>query len=110
MKIKYKKTFTYIHIKKMYLRCICNFAIYILSNCVFLQLSQRITNILNRYTDLKDAHIPTLTNQHSFKVSQFHKTLKATFGQALIKLQVKIFIIKFKTISIKLILSVVVFE
>lgn len=53
-----------------------------------LELSQRqVTNILNRYTDLKDAHIPTLTNQHSFKVSQFHKTLKATFGQTLIKLQ-----------------------
>lgn len=51
------------------------------------ELSQRITNILNRYADLKDTHIPTLTNQHSFKVSQFHKTLKATFGKALMKLQ-----------------------
>lgn len=51
------------------------------------ELSQRITNILNRYADLKDAHIPTLTNQHSYKVSQFHRTLKATFGQTLIKLQ-----------------------
>lgn len=44
--------------------------------------------IINRYTDLKDAHIPTLTNQHSFKVTQFHKTLKGTCSQSLAALQV----------------------
>lgn len=48
----------------------------------------RVTNILNRYTDLKEKHIATLTNQHSHKVSQFHKTLKANFGQNLAALQV----------------------
>lgn len=49
----------------------------------------RVTNILNRYGDLKEKHIATLTNQHSHKVSQFHKTLKANFGQQLAALQVK---------------------
>lgn len=44
---------------------------------------------MNRYADLKDAHIPTLSNAHSYKVSQFHKTLKATFGKSLSTLQVK---------------------
>lgn len=48
----------------------------------------RVTNILNRYADLKEKHIATLTNQHSHKVSQFHKTLKANFGQNLAALQV----------------------
>jgi RISC-loading complex subunit TARBP2 len=47
----------------------------------------RVANILSRYADLKDAHIATLTNQHSYKVSQFHKTLKNTFGKTLAKLQ-----------------------
>lgn len=44
---------------------------------------------MNRYADLKDAHIPTLSNAHSYKVSQFHKTLKATFGKSLATLQVQ---------------------
>lgn len=44
--------------------------------------------IINRYADLKDAHIPTLTNHHSFKVAQFHKTMKATCSQSLAALQV----------------------
>jgi hypothetical protein len=52
----------------------------------------KITNISNRYADLKDAHIATLTNQSSHKVSQFHKTLKNTFGKSLAKLQVYFFI------------------
>lgn len=42
---------------------------------------------VSSYTDLKDAKIATLTNQHSYKVSQFHKTLKATYGKTLAKLQ-----------------------
>lgn len=45
---------------------------------------------MNRYADLKEKRISTLTNQHSYKVSQFHKTLKANCGQNLSKLQVSI--------------------
>lgn len=48
----------------------------------------RISNILSRYSELKEASIPTLTNQHSYKVSQFHKMLKSTYGKSLAKLQV----------------------
>lgn len=51
----------------------------------------KISNILRRYSDLKQAsfgNIPTLTNQHSFKVSQFHKLLKNSYGKSLSKLQV----------------------
>nr|AFX89033.1 loquacious [Mayetiola destructor] len=44
-------------------------------------------NNMNRYADLKEKRISTLTNQHSYKVSQFHKTLKANSGQILSKLQ-----------------------
>lgn len=44
--------------------------------------------VINRYADLKDANIPTLTNQHSYKVSQFHKTMKATCSRNLAMLQV----------------------
>ncbi|XP_055709685.1 interferon-inducible double-stranded RNA-dependent protein kinase activator A homolog B isoform X2 [Phlebotomus papatasi] len=51
------------------------------------EANEEINQKLNRYADLKDAHIPTLTNQHSFKVAQFHKSLKALFGKALTKLQ-----------------------
>uniref|UniRef100_A0A1L8DVH6 Putative staufen n=2 Tax=Nyssomyia neivai TaxID=330878 RepID=A0A1L8DVH6_9DIPT len=51
------------------------------------EATEEINQKLNRYVDLKDAHIPSLTNQHSFKVAQFHKSLKATFGKALSKLQ-----------------------
>ncbi|XP_059616747.1 RISC-loading complex subunit tarbp2 isoform X2 [Phlebotomus argentipes] len=51
------------------------------------EANEEINQKLNRYADLKDNHIPTLTNQHSFKVAQFHKSLKATFGKALSKLQ-----------------------
>lgn len=39
---------------------------------------------------MKEKHISTLTNQHSYKVSQFHKTLKANCGQNLSRLQVSI--------------------
>lgn len=52
----------------------------------------KISNILRRYSDLKQAsfgNIPTLTNQHSFKVSQFHKLLKNSYGKSLSKLQVR---------------------
>ncbi|XP_065356834.1 interferon-inducible double-stranded RNA-dependent protein kinase activator A homolog isoform X1 [Calliphora vicina] len=41
----------------------------------------------NYYGDLKDITVPTLTSQHSNKVSQFHKTLKNSTGKKLIKLQ-----------------------
>lgn len=44
--------------------------------------------LLSRYSELKEANIPTLTNQHSYKVSQFHKMLKNTYGKSLSKLQV----------------------
>lgn len=51
----------------------------------------KVTNILSRYSDLKDqsTHISTLTNQHSYKVSQFHKMLKNTYGKSLSQLQVE---------------------
>ena len=39
------------------------------------------------YGDLKDISVPTLTSQHSSKVSQFHKTLKNSTGKKLLKLQ-----------------------
>lgn len=45
---------------------------------------------MSRYADLKEKRISTLTNQHSYKVSQFHKTLKANSGQNLSKLQVSV--------------------
>jgi hypothetical protein len=51
-------------------------------------MKMRIANIFSRYMDLKEANIPTLTNQHSYKVSQFHKMLKNVYGQSLAKLQV----------------------
>ncbi|XP_070496388.1 protein Loquacious isoform X2 [Chironomus tepperi] len=35
----------------------------------------------------EEANIPTLTNQHSYKVSQFHKMLKNMYGKSLAKLQ-----------------------
>ncbi|KAH8263878.1 hypothetical protein KR038_008804 [Drosophila bunnanda] len=41
----------------------------------------------NYYGDLKDISVPTLTTQHSNKVSQFHKTLKNATGKKLLKLQ-----------------------
>ncbi|XP_017047850.1 interferon-inducible double-stranded RNA-dependent protein kinase activator A homolog isoform X2 [Drosophila ficusphila] len=39
------------------------------------------------YGELKDISVPTLTTQHSNKVSQFHKTLKNATGKKLLKLQ-----------------------
>jgi len=42
----------------------------------------------NYYGELKDISVPTLTTQHSNKVSQFHKTLKNATGKKLLKLQV----------------------
>lgn len=57
---------------------------------------------MNRYADLKEKRISTLTNQHSYKVSQFHKTLKANSGQNLSKLQVSLAIRwHLSTISLK---------
>ncbi|XP_018783261.1 PREDICTED: interferon-inducible double-stranded RNA-dependent protein kinase activator A homolog B isoform X1 [Bactrocera latifrons] len=44
-------------------------------------------NCSNYYGDLKDITVPTLTSQHSNKVSQFHKTLKNATGKKLLKLQ-----------------------
>lgn len=49
-------------------------------------LQPRISD--NYYGDLKDITVPTLTTQHSNKVSQFHKTLKNATGKKLLKLQV----------------------
>ncbi|XP_037909766.1 interferon-inducible double-stranded RNA-dependent protein kinase activator A homolog isoform X2 [Hermetia illucens] len=43
--------------------------------------------VLNRYADLKEAHIQVLTDAYSHKVAQFHKTLKASTGEKLSKLQ-----------------------
>ncbi|XP_075149726.1 double-stranded RNA-binding domain-containing protein loquacious isoform X3 [Haematobia irritans] len=42
----------------------------------------------NYYGDLKDITVPTITSQHSAKVSQFHKTLKNSTGKKLHKLQI----------------------
>lgn len=55
-----------------------------------LTTQMKISNILRRYSELKEGfgNIPTLTNQHSFKVSQFHKLLKNSYGKSLSKLQV----------------------
>lgn len=53
--------------------------------CAFI-LQPRISD--NYYGDLKDITVPTLTTQHSNKVSQFHKTLKNATGKKLLKLQV----------------------
>jgi RISC-loading complex subunit TARBP2 len=47
----------------------------------------RVANAFSRYSHLKEANIPTLTNQHSYKVSQFHKMLKNMYGKSLAKLQ-----------------------
>ncbi|XP_011189836.2 RISC-loading complex subunit tarbp2 isoform X1 [Zeugodacus cucurbitae] len=44
-------------------------------------------NCSSYYGDLKDITVPTLTSQHSNKVSQFHKTLKNATGKKLLKLQ-----------------------
>ncbi|XP_055850181.1 RISC-loading complex subunit tarbp2 isoform X3 [Episyrphus balteatus] len=45
-------------------------------------------NFSNYYGDLKDMQVPTITIQHSHKVSQFHKSLKNAAGEKLTKLQV----------------------
>lgn len=50
----------------------------------------KIIKFIKRYSELKDHQIPTLTNQHSFKVSQFHKMLKNVYGKSIAKLQVVI--------------------
>jgi hypothetical protein len=55
---------------------------------LFPTAKMRISNILSRYSDLKEANIQTLTSQHSYKVSQFHKLLKNSYGKSLSKLQV----------------------
>ncbi|XP_022220081.2 RISC-loading complex subunit tarbp2 isoform X2 [Drosophila obscura] len=53
--------------------------------CNELEGDSRIND--NYYGDLKDITVPTLTTQHSNKVSQFHKTLKNATGKKLLKLQ-----------------------
>ena len=45
-------------------------------------------NLQGRYSGLKDSKIPTLTMQHTHKVSQFHKALKQSNGPKLKELQV----------------------
>ncbi|KAL7739911.1 hypothetical protein ACLKA6_003389 [Drosophila palustris] len=55
------------------------------SICSELEGDPRIND--NYYGDLKDITVPTLTTQHSNKVSQFHKTLKNATGKKLLKLQ-----------------------
>ena len=42
------------------------------------------------FGELKDSKISTLTQQHSHKVSQFHKNLKSASGPKLKELQVRI--------------------
>lgn len=44
-------------------------------------------SITNRYADLKDANVPVLTNQNSFKVAQFHRAMKASSGPRIAHLQ-----------------------
>lgn len=44
-------------------------------------------NFSSYYGDLKDMQVPTITSQHSHKVSQFHKSLKNAAGEKLTKLQ-----------------------
>ncbi|XP_074026511.1 protein Loquacious isoform X3 [Leptinotarsa decemlineata] len=46
-----------------------------------------LTNVQARYEGLKDTKITKLGNQHSHKVSQFHKTLKNSLGKKLADLQ-----------------------
>lgn len=79
--------------------CLTNLSIRFLSlfmenfsfvSIVCIQQKMRVSNILSRYSDLKEENILTLTNQHSFKVSQFHKMLKSTYGKTLAKLQVSL--------------------
>lgn len=41
----------------------------------------------SRYADLKDAAMPVLTNQNSFKVAQFHRAMKSSRGQRIAMLQ-----------------------
>ncbi|XP_030376859.1 interferon-inducible double-stranded RNA-dependent protein kinase activator A homolog isoform X2 [Scaptodrosophila lebanonensis] len=55
------------------------------SICTELEGDARINDIY--YGDLKDITVPTLTTQHSNKVSQFHKALKNATGKKLLKLQ-----------------------
>ncbi|XP_002018889.2 RISC-loading complex subunit tarbp2 isoform X1 [Drosophila persimilis] len=57
----------------------------VLDVCNELEGDSRIND--NYYGDLKDITVPTLTTQHSNKVSQFHKTLKNATGKKLLKLQ-----------------------
>jgi hypothetical protein len=59
----------------------------------------RVANAFSRYSHLKEANIPTLTNQHSYKVSQFHKMLKNMYGKSLAKLQVQKLNFYFKKIA-----------
>lgn len=49
--------------------------------------NQKIGKMLNRYAELKDSKISTLTTPHSHKVSQFHKNLKLSTGKKLSELQ-----------------------
>lgn len=42
---------------------------------------------VNRFADLKDANIPVMNNQSSFKVSQFHRSMMAARGPTIDRLQ-----------------------
>lgn len=51
-------------------------------------MAQHTSNIIERYAELKDSRISTLTTPHSHKVSSFHKNLKQSTGPKLSELQV----------------------
>lgn len=51
------------------------------------EVLQRNANVSAHYADLKGSKISTLTTVHSFKVSQFHKSLKSSTGIKLFELQ-----------------------
>lgn len=51
------------------------------------EIAQRVSQIALDFGELKDSKIATLTQQHSHKVSQFHKNLKSATGPKLKELQ-----------------------
>ncbi|XP_063907607.1 RISC-loading complex subunit tarbp2 isoform X2 [Zophobas morio] len=55
------------------------------------ELAAKMCNLQGRYSGLKDSKIPTLTMQHTHKVSQFHKALKQSNGPKLKELQSTVF-------------------
>ncbi|XP_017075838.2 LOW QUALITY PROTEIN: interferon-inducible double-stranded RNA-dependent protein kinase activator A homolog [Drosophila eugracilis] len=58
-----------------------------ISDSICGELEGEPRNSDNYFGELKDISVPTLTTQHSNKVSQFHKVLKNATGKKLLKLQ-----------------------